>query len=359
MIALQLPARAETVRRYVIRLNDTQENDPGPGDAVLISDRGRQKVYASEYGLLEISAIDEAEFDGDVVCVDGTKGYAERLIRSRSAHNTFLVTERCDQLCIMCSQPPKKTHNDRWQEFFEAARLAPRDAVLGITGGEPTLYKHDLFELISRIGEVRPDIGWHVLSNAQHFASEDVQTLCSQAFRQVTWGIPIYAADSALHDRIVGKAGAFRELGKGLAILLRAAARVELRTVLLSDNIQQLPALGRYAGLHLGFCEQWSIMQLEAMGFARRRFPQLFVPSLENFPPIAHAIDAAELHGLPTVLFNMPRCHVPPDYRRHAAASISDWKRKFTEDCDACHEKQLCGGFFEWHPAEAMGVVPL
>ncbi len=359
MIKLVIPARAEARDRYVVRLNDDASNCGGPMDASLVSDNGNSKIYSGEHGLLELTFTDESDLDGDVVCVDGTNGFAERLIRARSQHNTFLVTERCDQLCIMCSQPPKNTHVDRWQEFLEAARLAPTNALLGISGGEPTLYKRELFDLILQIGEERPDISWHVLSNAQHFEAQDIDILGSARFRNVTWGIPIYAADSGLHDEIVGKVGAYRTLKGGLAILLQAGARIELRTVLLSSNVNQISALGHHIGLHLTFCDQWSIMQLEATGFAKNRFGALYAQTLEHFAPVSEAIDAAELYGLPVVLFNFARCQVPQSYRSHAVASISDWKRKYAKDCDTCHEKHLCGGFFEWHPASSMEVSPL
>ena len=144
----------------------------------------------------------------------------------------------------------------------------------------------------------RPDLSWHILSNGQHFCEDDISQLSSEAFSRVTWGIPIYAAAAPLHDEIVGKEGAYRQLREGLDVLLRSGAHVELRTVVLSSNFDHLPALAHHAGLHLGFCDQWSIMQLEAAGFAKNRFADLFVPTAGRFAPIGGAIDVAELYGL-------------------------------------------------------------
>lgn len=359
MINLVLAARADAEARYVVRLNDRQSNEFGANDALLVDERPDRKIYSSAFGLLEIRVADESCFDRDVVSVDPQRGLVERLVRSSSPHNTFLATERCDQLCVMCSQPPKKTHVDRWAEFETAARLAPPDALLGISGGEPTLFRRELFALIEAVQAERPDLSWHILSNGQHFCEDDISQLSSEAFSRVTWGIPIYAAAAPLHDEIVGKEGAYRQLREGLDVLLRSGAHVELRTVVLSSNFDHLPALAHHAGLHLGFCDQWSIMQLEAAGFAKNRFADLFVPTAGRFAPIGGAIDVAELYGLPVALFNFPRCHIPKNYRGHAVASISDWKRKFASACAECHERSACGGFFEWHPAKAMEAVPL
>ena len=56
------------------------------------------------------------------------------LYRRKSHHNHFLVTERCDNFCVMCSQPPKKI-NDDWiiDEILEAIPLIdPATTEIGI-----------------------------------------------------------------------------------------------------------------------------------------------------------------------------------------------------------------------------------
>ena len=180
----------------------------------------------------------------------------------------------------------------------------------------------------------------------------------------MTWlvlAIPLYAADPALHDRIVGKAGAFARLERSFAHLLMSGARVELRTVLLNDNLGALPDLARLITARLRFIEVWSIMQLENIGFAKNRWPELHVDHRANFGPVASALDCAALHGVPAQLFNFPRCTVPEPYRPQAAASISDWKRKYMPACASCREREACCGFFEWHPDDdaLRGVSPL
>ena len=188
-----------------------------------------------------------------------------------------------------------------------------------------------------------------------------MERLRDPLFRRVSWGIPLYAPDPALHDRIVGKAGAFDRLEQSLAHLIMAGARVELRTVLLTDNLDALPNLARHITTRLRFIEVWSIMQLENTGFAKNRWGQLRVDHRTHFAPIAAALDFAALHGVAAQLFNFPRCTVPEPYRDQAASSISDWKRKYMPACDTCRERDECCGFFEWHPdSEALqGVSPL
>jgi His-Xaa-Ser system radical SAM maturase HxsC len=316
--------------------------------------------YATARGLVSIEGATSNALENDVVLVHPGVAHVERLLRAGSAHNTLLVTERCDQLCVMCSQPPKKTHHDRFDLLEQACELAEPNAMIGITGGEPTLYKEQLLGMIERVLDVRPDLAFHVLTNAQHFGRDDIERLRQPQFRKITWGIPLYAADAALHDTIVGKPGAFETLQDSLAALALAGARIELRTVLLQTNLAALPTLARYIAARLRFLEAWSLMQLEHIGFARNRWRELYVDHHTDFSAIAEAIDLARLRRVPIRLFNFPRCSVPEPYRYLALASISDWKRKYASACGGCCERERCCGFFEWHPDEMMGgVMPL
>jgi His-Xaa-Ser system radical SAM maturase HxsC len=359
MIPLVIPARAEGHQRFVVRLSKQQTEEADTESALFVTESPTGQLFSCEHGLFELRPPPGSNLDGDVVMVDPHAGVAERLVRSASSHNTFLVTERCDQLCVMCSQPPKKTHMDRWAEFKAAALLAPAGCTLGISGGEPTLYKDDLLAFLEAVLAERPDLHFHILSNGQHFSRADVQRLRERAFRHLTWGIPLYSSDPASHDAIVMKKGAHERLRNGLAILLESGAHVELRTVLLSSNIAHLAALARYVSAHLGFIDQWSIMQLENIGFARNRFMDLIVDSVEVFPQIAEAIDIAELYGVRVALFNFPRCAIPRAYQHYSVRSISDWKQKFAPECHHCREQAECSGFFEWHPEGLMKVTPI
>lgn len=351
MIPLLLSAEAEADTAFVARLRLTQDA-AHPADARLVEADNLGATFASRDGLFAIDGATAADLDGDVVLVRPQAGRVERLLRSRSLHNTLLVTERCDQLCVMCSQPPKKTHDDRFDLLEEACLLAATGALIGISGGEPTLYKDRLLAMVERVLEERPDLSFHILTNAQHFEAEDVARLRSPLYRRVSWGIPLYAADPALHDEIVGKRGAFVRLEEGFAHLIMAGARVELRTVLVTPNHQVLPALAHYIAARLQFVEAWSIMQLENIGFAKGRWSNLYVDHRHDFVPIGAALTHATLHGVAAQLFNFPRCTVPGNYRKYAIASISDWKRKFATACAGCREQSRCSGFFEWHPGD-------
>lgn len=356
MIPLVLAAASDAQRSFVTRLTRTRAS--GGDDSICLSCNGEQSVWSSRHGLFEVSH-PAASLEGDILIIDPNTRRAERLLRAGSRHNTLLVTEQCDQLCLMCSQPPRKTHVDRFDAFARACDLAENSATIGLSGGEPTLHKERLFAFLEDVIGNRPDLSFHVLSNGQHFSQGDIDRMRAPAYRRVTWGIPLYTATAETHDRIVGKPGAFARLHESFGYLLRAGARLEIRTVLISENLPELSVLARYVSRLLAHAEQWSLMGLEHAGFARRRWASLTPDLRSDFSTVASALDIAALHGMRARVFNVPLCHVPPPFRHHAVASISDWKQRFADDCDRCAARDDCSGFFEWHPSPLPEVYPL
>jgi His-Xaa-Ser system radical SAM maturase HxsC len=357
MIPLALSVTSDAAAPFVTRLS---AGHPGQAaESGQLSSDGERSLWCGSQGLFEIDR-GAADLIGDVVLVDPERGRLDRLIRASSPHNTLLVTEQCDQLCIMCSQPPKKTHVDRFDLLEQACLLAPAGQTIGISGGEPMLHAPQLLRMIEKVLTARDDLGFHVLTNGQHFEREHVTRLSNPVYSRVVWGIPLYAADPVVHDAVVAKPGAFDRLMASFAHLLLAGARIELRTVLTRATLPGLAALARFVVRELSHIEQWSLMGLENIGFARNRWSELFVDLPSAFTPIGQALDRATLHGVPARLFNLPLCQVPAEFRPFAVASISDWKQRFGAACSDCSGRPQCSGFFEWHPSDLVeNVIPL
>lgn len=357
MIPLRLQAHSSGEQPFVMRLNAEarafsldREGTRTPFDGDLISASETSSRYAGPEGEVEVFGASPDEIDGDILLVLPGGRSAQRLIRATSPHNTFLVTERCDQLCLMCSQPPKRHHTDLLPFFEAASLLAPEGLTLGISGGEPLLYKDALFPFIQRVLDERSDLSFHILTNGQHIEESDLAVLRAIPRDRVLWGIPLYASEVETHDRIVGKSGAFRTLMSTLPIFARAGASIELRTVVMRENAENLPRLAGFASTHLPFISRWALMQLENIGFGRQNWDALFFDNSVSFEPIAEALNVARARGLDASLYNFPRCTVPPAYRELAPSTISDWKRRYLDECDGCSERAMCGGFFEWYP---------
>ena len=369
MIKLNFKAEfAETVKPFVGKLAvcDRRQAELVAGHDAEITccydkEKGGYRCKAWQSAFF-IACEPEYDFDGDVFLFIPEKKAAQRLIRRKSQHNTILFTEQCDERCVMCSQPPRMV-DDRWllPLYAEAINLADTGTQIGISGGEPTLYKNELFSLLEDIGTRRSDLSFHILSNAQHFSKEDRQRLRDiHSALNVLWGVPLYSASAQEHDEIVRKPGAFDVLIKNLFILASSGGAIEMRTVLMKRNIVELPYLAKFITTHCHFIAFWAIMSLEPIGYAKYSRDDLFFDYSQFFVPVANAIEIAKLYNLPVSLYNFPLCTIPKEYREYCVDSISDWKKKYLNVCDPCTQKDKCAGFFEWYNPdwELVGVKP-
>ena len=293
----------------------------------------------------------EDEFDGDVVLCFPKQGRIERLFRSNSRYNTLTVTERCDQLCLMCSQPPRNT-DDGWRFplYEKAISLVPTGATICLSGGEPTLYKEQLLTMLENLATYRPDIRFHVLSNGQHFVPDDIPRLTAlHDSLEILWGVPLYAPSPAMHEELVDKEGSFNTLMDNFFVLAATGANIELRTVVTAINVLELPALASFVAQHLSFIRYWAIMAMEPVGFAKANLNRLFFDHSVAPQPIHKTLDICSAQDVPVKLFNFPLCTVGYRYRKYCEQSISDWKRKYLDTCTGCTERSHCAGFFEWY----------
>lgn len=286
--------------------------------------------------------------EGEILLLFPATNSSVRLYRPDEKANTILLTERCDQYCNMCSQPPKNKDYTHWELYLQALSVFPQNSVVGISGGEPTLYKNELFDFLNNVNNIRPDISFHILSNGQHFSTEDKFKI-AKSKEYVTWGIPLYSHNSYVHDEIVGKDGAFERLFYSMSVLLNAGARVELRTVIMKKNHYDMPKLAKIVGKYFQWIEVWSIMQMEKIGFAKIDWQSKFVDTSLTFDLVSDAILISKACGVHVQLFNFPTCTVPQQFRNDCVESISDWKKKYLDECEKCTVKDICCGFFEWY----------
>lgn len=287
--------------------------------------------------------------DNDIIAV-GADGRIRSLYRAKSPHNAILITERCNNYCLMCSQPPKLA-NDEWllDEAFELIRMIPRQTakVMCITGGEPTLYGERFIKLLSHVKRYLPNTSLHILSNGRSFSKMDFAARYAEVnHSDMMVGIPVYSADPARHDYVVQAKGAFDETIRGILNLKELGQRVEIRVVVHKQTFEGLPTLAEFITRNLLFVDQVALMGLEMTGFTRANLDALWIDPVKYKDKLSEAVQILDSYRIPVSIYNHQLCLVNSGVEKFYVRSISDWKNEYASECKGCARKHECGGFF-------------
>lgn len=299
-------------------------------------------------GVVFNQALYESIYDGDIATINTFDQL--RVILSRNAnHNTLLVTERCNNLCLFCSQPPKKDF-DSWLLTYAAQAVAAFgfDGEIGISGGEPLIYGSDFLRFLDFVSEFAPKTRLHILTNGRAFSDLKFSQEIAQRTRnmRLAFGIPLYASRAAIHDELVGSKGAFAETVTGMINAGNLGIEMEIRFIPTQANMNELPVLVEYISRVFSNVVQLSVMNLEATGWAKKNWSTLYSTTDDYVECLKEAVCLADVLGLHPTLFNFPLCHLPSELRPYAVKSISDWKNYYPDECGQCLLLKSCGGYF-------------
>jgi len=301
--------------------------------------------------------------EGDVLGIHPQSGRVRVLYRRSSRHNFFLVTERCNNYCLMCSQPPKKVH-DGWlmDEIADTLPLVdPTTPALTFTGGEPLTEWRRFIGLLDLTRDLLPDTAVHVLTNGRAFASPDV-AIAWAAVRhpKLSAGIPIYAAVDHIHDYVVQAKGAFDQTVLGVLRLKDRGQRVEIRVVLHAITAPRLRETCSWIGRNLPFVDHVALMGMENTGFAIANNDVLWIDPIDYQEQLKAGVDLLSAAGINVSVYNLPLCVLDPSVRPFAVQSISDWKNTFVAECEGCSARRDCAGFFSTgRPQFSRGIAAI
>lgn len=286
--------------------------------------------------------------DGDVVRLTPS-GRVSVLYRKASRHNTILATERCNSLCLMCSQPPQPEDDSyRVNEILRLVELIDTDcAELGVSGGEPLLLGDGFFSIVEKCKERLPKTALHVLTNGRLFKNVRLaERLGAIAHHDIMLGIPLYADVDVTHDYVVQARAAFDETVLGLYALAEHEVPIEIRVVLHAQTYRRLPQLAEYIYRNFPFVTHVALMGLEMFGYTNMNLDALWIDPVDYQSQLGAATMALAERGLNVSIYNHQLCTLPQELWPFARQSISDWKNIFVPECEGCAVKPACAGFF-------------
>lgn len=283
----------------------------------------------------------------------------------------FHISYTCVNDCSFCSE------YDRMERF----RRSPVSLVeikkelvkkrkegsdfVNFTGGEPTIHP-DFIEIVTFAKKLGYRI--YVGSNGAMFAQKDFFLRAFPFLDEVSLSVHGHAAQ--LHDALVGRKGAFRDIVAADGNITAAGFRNKFANVVaVRDNFEKLTDILEFLAKR-GF-SQVLFSNLAPEGMGLRRFRELSVRLAEWREKVPELAAIAERYGVKIRFFGLPLCALGEyeflsndlfwdarvtterDERSgkitlvDVAGDVPDRNRTKTDACDACNRARICFGVFD------------
>ena len=285
-----------------------------------------------------------------------------KLFSESSNDNTLMVTEQCNNHCLMCCQPPKACNDF---DFFENLnqRIINESPLnidcIGISGGEPTLLGERLVNLFKLIRNKYPEVLIHILTNGRSLSSSFISKLAAFDLSKICFAVPLHSDYSGDHDLITCVSGSYNETMKGLYNLAEEQARVELRIIVNAVNYKRLPRIAEFISYNLPFVEDVVFIGMEAIGLAITNKERIWIDPTEYQKELEEAVLLLDRWGVFTRISNVPLCLLPQSLHPFSWHSISDWKLDYPSICSDCDLRLSCGGVFKTSKWQSPHLHPI
>jgi His-Xaa-Ser system radical SAM maturase HxsC len=323
----------------------TNDSNPGKGYAGILTSQpftdGRTPtVMCGEEYLQDLN-------DGDIVSM-ARNGRIDILYERMSEHSSLLVTERCNCSCVMCPQFINNQEENKTSLTLRLISLIDREtAVIGITGGEPTLLGDELIEIVAACRENLPATKLILLTNGIRLDDFDyVKKLMLVQHPDLTIDIPLYSDTDTEHNKIIGAKGFYRTIN-GLYNLARFNQRIGIRVVMHDLTYKRLPQLAEFLYHNFPFVFHIAFMEMETIHLARKNIDFLWIDPHEYNEQLEEAVLYLWRRGMNVSIYNAQLCVLKDTLWPFARKSISTWKNVYLDECSECDLREICGGLFQ------------
>lgn len=298
---------------------------------------------------------------GDVLLVE-PNGTCTVFFEHASVTNVLFLTERCNSQCLVCPQPPRSDTEDLVDLALRIIPLLDEEtAMLGITGGEPTLVWDGLLKVLSACRGHLPRTHLQLLTNARILKDyQKVEELLKAAGESLLVCVTLYGEVDSLHDEVAGVPGAFWETLEGIHNLARAKVPVELRTVITRLNYRRLSQWAEFIYRVFPFAAHVALMGMEPIGLASENIALLWIDPLDYQEDLQAVVRFLHRRGMYVSIYNHQLCVLPNHLWPFARRAISEWKNIYISECQECKQYQACGGFFSSaRPHHSRGITAI
>jgi His-Xaa-Ser system radical SAM maturase HxsC len=234
------------------------------------------------------------------------------------------------------------------EEMCAAIRVLPSDTPhVTITGGEPFLLGEQVFPLLQCAKEHFEKTNFLLLTNGRAFALPGfADRYCDSAPSGMVTGVPIHGHVAQIHDAVTQAPGSFRQTLGGLKKMLALGAAIELRIVVSRLNAPYMQQIAQLIREQLRGADSVKFMAMEMLGNAARNRESLWIAYPAAYQSVKEALRILMRGGINVALYNFPLCAVDAQDHLLCAKSISAYKVRFGEECEACALRTDCAGVF-------------
>lgn len=272
------------------------------------------------------------------------------LYRIESDSNIIIATNHCNNKCIMCPQPIYISEDDNVNlpKIEKVVSMMDKQTkFLTITGGEPTLLKEGLIQILRLCKSYLPNTKIAILTNGRMFSYNSlVDAINSVGLKFLEIGIPIHSYDEEVHDYITQTPNSFNQTIIGIKNLTTSNNNIEIRIVIQKNNYLVLNKIADFIISEIPEINRVSFIGMEMLGSAVKNSKAVWVTYQKIGSNLKEAILKLLMHRIKVNIYNIPLCKVDKDLKPLCAKSISDYKIRYLSECELCNEKENCGGIF-------------
>lgn len=299
-------------------------------------------------GVYNLSESDlERLHESDIVAVSPS-GEVFLLWENESNQNLLFLTDFCNSRCIMCPQEQcyaPKNYYDEAIKILDLVQKTPNN--LCLSGGEPTFLSDEYLNVVNVIKKKFPSVYLQILTNGKKFSDFEFTKKCVLASpKKTSYAIPLYSANSRLHDYIVGAKGSFSNSIKGIYNLYKFKQEIEIRIVITKNNFHDLSNLAHFVYWNLPFVHHIAFMGMETHGCAQENLEEIWIEPSEYISLLEEAVSFLNARLMNVSIYNLPHCLLSPRLYKYARDSISEWKKGYLPECLECYFNESCAGVF-------------
>lgn len=274
------------------------------------------------------------------------------------------VWNKCNNKCLMCANTAgfyRNVSGDyallkqayRLEKYLRGAGAYRKNSLTAgawnLTGGEPTL-NPDFIKAINYFRRRLEGEELTLLSNGRLFSDPVFAAAFAEAARPpFILAVSLHGPSAAVHDKVAGVKGAFKETLLGIKNLLAlpAAPFLELRVILHKRNYRGLAAtLAFIKRLMKDRRYRVVVLHYEIEGSGEENRKKLEI----RLSATARQVNACAraLAGFGEArLYHFPRCLLKPSLRRLAMVSLPPEDRAYPQACAACRDREVCVGLMK------------